>query len=370
MPKKNETDTPSDDGASQDTTQAKKQLSQRILPAYPLEKALLIARAIVDQFGGKSGDPTSIALAIKWAPTGGSWRMLCGSSIAYGLTEGGYNANEIGLTRLGAAIVKPQEEGTERAALLKALVQPSAIKSFVEKYNKNKYPTKPIAVNVLETMGVPRDRGPAAYDLLTENFKYLGVLVDTKNGQLLHIDAVATTAPLVATNGAATGEATPPLTAPERSTAARPTAKKQFFIAHGSDSEALAQLKNMLNELHIPFVVAVDEPHGGRPISEKVAQLMRESSGGLYIFSADETVTTRDGKTEKRPRLNIVFELGAGSLLYGKRIVIFKEEGVVFPSDFSDLGYIGYEKGQLKNKSLDLLKELMKLGAVQVLPEA
>ena len=96
---------------------------------------------------------------------------------------------------------------------------------------------------------------------------------------------------------------------------------------------------------------------------------MQESSGGLFIFSGDEQLQTPDGKTEKRPRLNVVFELGAASLLYGKRIVIFKEEGVAFPSDFSDLGYIPYEKGQLNTKSLDLLKELIKLGAVQLLPE-
>ena len=56
-----------------------------------------------------------------------------------------------------------------------------------------------------------------------------------------------------------------------------------------------------------------------------------------------------DGETEEvwRPSENAVYELGAASILYENRIVIFKEKGVTFPSDFSDLGYIEFEKDQL-----------------------
>lgn len=376
MPKTQPTEVPENGsaaGAAPHGATKKPPLAQKILPAYSLQKSLLIAKAIVDHFGGKSGEPTAIALAIGWAPTGGSWRMLCSSSVAYGLTEGGYSANEIKLTALGSAIVAPTEEGAEKAAMLQALTQPSVIKTFVDKYNKQKYPAKDIAINVLDKMGIPRDRGGAAYDLLTENFTALGALRDSSSGKVLLIDPNAiATKPIPAIEEPSsdltgtlqeTLRATTPATPPS-------TAKKQFFLAHGSDSEALTQLKAMLQELHIPFVVAVDEPHAGRPISEKVAQLMRESSGGLFIFSGDEKAVTADGKTEKRPRMNVVFELGAASLLYGKRIVIFKESDVVVPSDFSDLGYIEYERGQLRSKTLDLLKELVKLGALQVLPEA
>jgi hypothetical protein len=35
-----------------------------------------------------------------------------------------------------------------------------------------------------------------------------------------------------------------------------------------------------------------------------------------------------------------VFELGAGSMMWGKKIIVLKEEGVNFPSDYQDLGYI------------------------------
>lgn len=354
----------------------KAQLPQRVMPAHPIEKALLIPRAIVDEFGGRGGEPTSIALAIQWAPTGGSWRALTSTAMAYGLTEGGYNANEIVLTPLGSQIVKPTEERADKEALIKAILMPTAIKAFAERYNKNKYPSKEIAINVLEGFGVPRERASAAFDIITENFKYIRALRTTANGQILLIDpnAVATATRASALEveptefpprGSQAGQipAEPPPAPPPT-----PHAKKQFFVAHGTDQQALEQLESMLRELNIPFTVAKNEAHAGRPISEKVAQLMQESSGGFFIFSGDERVQVGEDKSELRPRMNIVFELGAASLLYGKRIVIFKEDGVVFPSDFSDLGYIPYAKGDLKTKSLELLKELIKLGAVQLLP--
>ena len=63
--------------------------------------------------------------------------------------------------------------------------------------------------------------------------------------------------------------------------------------------------------------------------------------------------------------MNVVYELGAGSVLYGKKIVIFREEGVDFASDFKELGYIPFETNKLDAKGLDLLKELAGLGIIK-----
>jgi hypothetical protein len=43
--------------------------------------------------------------------------------------------------------------------------------------------------------------------------------------------------------------------------------------------------------------------------------------------------------------------------LYQDRIVIFREEGVEFGSDFTDYGRISFEKNNLRAKGLDLMKE-------------
>jgi predicted nucleotide-binding protein len=93
---------------------------------------------------------------------------------------------------------------------------------------------------------------------------------------------------------------------------------------------------------------------------------MKSCSAGIFIFSADEEFQDKDGNAIWRPRENVIYELGAASLEYGQRIVIFKEKGVYFPTDFRDLGYIEYEKGKLDAKAMDLLTELIQLGAVRI----
>ena len=61
-----------------------------------------------------------------------------------------------------------------------------------------------------------------------------------------------------------------------------------------------------------------------------------------------------------------VYELGAAAYVYDNRIVIMKEEGVTFPSNFRDLGYIAFEKNLIEAKSMDALKELIGFGIVKV----
>ena len=140
----------------------------------------------------------------------------------------------------------------------------------------------------------------------------------------------------------------------------------QLFIAHGSNRKPLEQLKEILNSWKVPFLVAVDEPNAGRPISEKVADTMRQCSAGIFIFTADEQFLSDSGETVSRPSQNVVYELGAASLLYGRKIVILKESDVTFPSDFSDLGWIEFQKDALDAKAMDLLREMIALDAVRL----
>jgi predicted nucleotide-binding protein len=55
-----------------------------------------------------------------------------------------------------------------------------------------------------------------------------------------------------------------------------------------------------------------------------------------------------------RPSENAIFELGAASALYGSRVVIFKETGVTFPTNFRDIGYIEFDKDRLDAKVNEL----------------
>jgi hypothetical protein len=61
-----------------------------------------------------------------------------------------------------------------------------------------------------------------------------------------------------------------------------------------------------------------------------------------------------------------VYERGAASILYENRIVIVKEKGVSFPSEFRDLGYIEFEEDQLVAELGALFSELVGLDILEV----
>jgi predicted nucleotide-binding protein len=84
------------------------------------------------------------------------------------------------------------------------------------------------------------------------------------------------------------------------------------------------------------------------------------------IFTADEEFTDKDGNVIYRPSENVVFELGAASVLYGSRIIIFRDSRVEFPSNFSEIGYITFDANQLSAKVNDLFRELIGFGLIKI----
>jgi hypothetical protein len=125
---------------------------QTDFPQETLQQAQKIASAIVDNFAGESGSPPDIALAIGISPTSSAWQTLTGAAIAYGLTEGGVNANVIKLTSLGRRLVAPEAEGEDVAARREAILRPRILKEFFERYRRAKLPNDVIAANVLTSM--------------------------------------------------------------------------------------------------------------------------------------------------------------------------------------------------------------------------
>src|SRR4051794_32390758 len=139
-----------------DVTRGK--FSQTEFPATAVQEAQRIAAGLIDNFGGRPASPPDVAMAINISPTSSAWRVLCGSSIAYGLTDGGPNAATISLTALGRRLVAPEEEGDDVVARREAIQQPRIMREFFDRYRRAKFPNDTVAANVLRTLGVPVDR--------------------------------------------------------------------------------------------------------------------------------------------------------------------------------------------------------------------
>src|SRR5579872_1970290 len=127
----------------------KSRISQADIPSVSLEKALRIAKAIADNYGYKPSTPLQVAGAMEVQPSSGIFRQLTGASIAYGVTDGGCNADNISLTALGLRIVRPTVESDPMAAKREAVLKPRIIQAFLNKYKNAPLPKTEIGRNVL-----------------------------------------------------------------------------------------------------------------------------------------------------------------------------------------------------------------------------
>jgi len=356
----------------------KKKRTTRPIPHHTLEEALKVAFAIQIGNNGKPWKPVFIADYMKIKVTTQEFRDYTSSAYRYGLTKGTANAKTIALTPLGQTLTKATSKVVEMAAKQTASQNIPIYKKIYEHYKEGRLPSKEDKFfhNLLESeFGVASEFINDCVDQLVANGLFAGILFYSQGSY-----HVTYTAPSIASEpsvDATESDTTEVGTYGESVTSVKlidtPSREEkqekpnQIFVVHGKNRTPMKQLKTILDKFKIPYKVALDEPHKGRPISKKVADLMHECTSAIIIFTADEMLLDSDGNEVWRPSDNAVYELGAASILYDK-IVILKEKGVSLASDFSDIGYIPFEKDQLEAKAMELLTEFIGFGFVQITP--
>lgn len=105
----------------------RKYLSQTDVPRITLNEALRIPFAIYENYGGNPTTPIKIAQVLELTPSSGHFRSIAGAAIAYGLTDGGPNATQIGITPLGFRVVKPLAEDDDFHAKRESFLKPQVI---------------------------------------------------------------------------------------------------------------------------------------------------------------------------------------------------------------------------------------------------
>ena len=68
-----------------------------------------------------------------------------------------------------------------------ALIRPTILKAFYEKYDGSKFPNIDIAKNVLRQLGVPHDRTEEAVKIVIENAKYTGIMTEVGGNQFIQL---------------------------------------------------------------------------------------------------------------------------------------------------------------------------------------
>jgi hypothetical protein len=344
----------------------------RNFPSLALQQALELPRTLQEGASGMTTDRLTLSQLLDKSPSSSGFTRLVLASRAYGLTSGGKNAGEFGLTDIGRAAVS--EDPQERSdGLRRAVMSIDPYRTFLTAYDKKKVPQAAAFKSFLTSQAhVPPAHAEEAMERIRTDAKLAGLVRTVKGSDYIDLqgtslpqgpvddrhedieDVEDTLGDFVPGEGGVReiGAAPPPQ---------RPSA---IFVGHGKNKKPLEQLTKILDEYKIPYKVAVDEPNRGRPISQKVAEVMDQCGAGILIFTADQEFQDSDGNAIWRPSENVVFELGAAAVKYGSRIIIFKEEAVDFPTNFRDIGHISFAKDQLDSKGMELFRELIDFGLV------
>lgn len=356
-------------------------LSQSDVPAYGLDEALRVARAIADNYACQPTKTIAVAQAMNVAPTSGPFRMVCGASIAYGLTEGGYNAATISVTNLGKRILKPTEENQDLLAKREAALKPRVIGEFLKKYDGSKLPKGSIANNVLESMGVPAERCEQVFDLIFSTATAVGFIREIKGAHYVDLQG---TAVAVEQNGgesssedaAGINEADDQLQnesfdAPSKPTLAiRHTSpstvtlplpdNRRVFVTHGKNTTIVPQIKEILAFGDFEAVVSVEIGTVSKPVPDKVMDDMRSCFASIIHVDVEKELTLEDGTKETLLNQNVLIEIGASMALYGRRYILLVRDGVKLPSNLQGLFEVRYTGEKLDAETTIKLMKVFK----------
>jgi len=365
--------------------QKRAKVPQTEFPNVPLESALRLPQALWENFAGKAATPMNLAMALDMKPSSGGWRNLCGSGIAYGLTEGGYNAAEISLTQLGLRIVRPTVEGDDLSAKCEALLKPRIQREFLQRYNKAKFPKDTIAQNILIEMGLPKERAMQALEILKKNGAFAKAIIEIKGDIYVSLDQTSATflggeseddhrhSDLIDFNE--TERNISESSAIESETQTKPElvvaqseAVRRVFVTHGKNIKILDQIKKIVTYGGFEAVVAKDNETAAKPVPDKVLSDMRTCQAAVIHVGSEGTFKDEDDNLHPRLNGNVLIEIGIARALYDYNFILLVEEGLSLPSNLQGLYECRYQGGELNMeatmKILESFNEFKKSGVL------
>jgi len=350
-------------------------ISQADVPSNSLEKALRIPKAIADNYGYKPTSALQLAVALDMQPSTGGFRMLTGSAVAYGLTTGGYNANEIAITPLGMRVIRPTVENDDLAAKREALLKPRVIREFLKKYDNAPIPRDDIARNVLADLGVPADRTSDVFKLIVESAGSVGFLRTIKDKT--YVDLAGTNVPVevrsASTESADEEEPEPnevvelqraqPVMAPAPRVLTIPSEDarlRRVFITHGKNQALIDPVKKLLSFGELVPVTEIENQTVSQPIPTKIMAGMRSCGAAIIHVEDEQHLIDKDGNEQIVINPNVLIEIGAAMALYGDRFILVVRDGVKLPSNLQGLLELRYKGETLDVNETVRLMEAMK----------
>lgn len=359
---KQATETPVSEGTK--PASRRRRLNQSDVPAHSLMEALRVPEVLRDEYGKQATKPLLVAKALNMSPTSSHFRMITGAATAYDLTDGAAQADFIGLSPLGRRIVAPTVEGDDVPAMREAVLRPRVVREFLTKYDQSRVPSVPVALNVLEEMGVPGEAAERAFDMIIKNAQDVGFLIDNGGRSYVNLEGIGVPAPrseaespdgadrldqplAIPRPGDDTKEATPQAPISTLAGTNSLLTNRRVFVTHGKNRKIVEQLKELLTFGNFEPVVSVEREAVAVPLPDKVMADMRSCGAGIVHVGTEQTLLDGEGHEHKVLNQNVLIEIGAALALYNRNFILLVEKGAQLPSNLRGLYEVRYEGDRL-----------------------
>jgi len=364
-------------------------LKQSDVPSAPLTEALRMPQAILDHYAGKAATPLQVAKALNVDPKGSQLRVLSGAAIAFGLVEGGAQAATISVTDLARRIIRPKQEDEDVVAKREAVLKPRVFGDFLRQYDGHPFPRQDIALNVIEEMGVPREKATEVLERIEVSARSVGFIDEIKGKNYVTLMGVSMGTKVVQDllNPINEIDETTEDNEPKNTTALKPESavtpppksnelavaiaddlrRRRVFITHGQNRDLVEPIRKLLEFGEMEAVVSVERQSVSKPVPEKVMDDMRRAGAAIIHVDADRTIADKDGVEHVLLNPNVLIEIGAAMAFYGRRFILLVRDGVKLPSNLQGLYEVRYGGATLDaNSTIKLLEAIKDIKNYQI----
>ncbi|MCI0868442.1 MAG: hypothetical protein J4O08_01895 [Chloroflexi bacterium] len=340
----------------------------RSYPANTLEAAKAVAEAVGSSGAGEtegSINRNELATALGTTAKSSAFTTILNSSAKYGLTLGGYTDERIRLTSRGLSIVAPTRDNERRQALTEASLEPDVFRQFYEIHDGADLPDDTYCRNILQrNLSVHAELTGECLEIAKANGVFAGLIRDS-HGKL-KVDLAPVKLGKTGTHQTAARNPTPePAPTQVYVSDEAGNSNGRVFVGHWGDPDAAKFVTKTLADFRIPFVYMEGLEPDGRPVHAKIAEEMQKSAAAILVFTESEGA--KDGPLDREQML---FQLGASSVLFGDKVVVFlcSEDGAADSRSPGKLQArtVSFSRGRYDEAGYKLIRELHQSGIIRV----
>lgn len=341
----------------------------RPYPADTLEVAQEVAKAVGSK-GSADGEGSlareTLATVLGTTAKSSAFITILNSSAKYGLTQGGYKDEFIRLTARGSSLAAPTRDQERLQALTEAALEPDVFRQFYEAHGGADLPDDTFTKNILQRQfGIQAELTSECLEIIKANGALVGFIKESQGKLRVDLAGLKTSVRIPAAS-ISSQRAIP---ATNGSTSQPDNSSGKVFVGHWGDPEAARFVTSTLDAFQIPYEYSDVQESDGRPVPASVSEKMHRSSAAILVFADPADCVEGSGEREQ-DQVQMLYQLGASSALFGDKVVLFKCSGAetngAASDESSDIRSVLFHEGKYREAGFELIRELHQSGIIRV----